>query len=112
MEAEISSLKGRREMKRHPRSGTKPHLGCGVRLVRLQCLIPRRTGGQGGIGGLRSDGRSLRGRENKSSVSEKCILSEGDSSSCAQAVCLFHFIFGSKLQEQHGMSLPALCHLP
>ena len=31
MEAEISSLKGRREMKKHPGSGTEPHLGCSVR---------------------------------------------------------------------------------
>lgn len=46
MEVEISSLKGRREMKKHPGSGTEPHLGCGVRLVRLQCSMPRRSGGR------------------------------------------------------------------
>lgn len=105
VEAEISSLKGRLEMKKHPVSGTKPCLGCGV-------WSPGGAGGGAARGYFRSDGSSLRGRENKSSVSEKCILSGTVPSFCAKSVFLFHFTSGFKLQEQHRMSLPVLCHLP
>ena len=105
VEVGISSLKGRLEMKKHPVSGTKPCLGCGV-------WSPGGAGGGAAQGYFRSDGSSLRGRENKSSVSEKCILPETVSSFCAESVFLFHFTSGFKLQEQHRMSLPALCHLP
>ena len=101
---ETEILKGRLEMKKHPVSGTKPCLGCSV-------WSPGGAGGGAAWGYLRSDESSLRGRENKSSVSEKYILSETVSSFCAESVCLFDFTFGFKLQEQLEWACPcsAIC---
>lgn len=80
-------------------------------MLGLGCFDPRRSRGGAARGYFRSDGSSLFVAENKSSVSEVYFV-RNCSLVCAKSVFLFHFTSGFKLQEQHRMSLPVLCHLP